>query len=367
MFRNVVLYGDALARLKELPGECVQACVTSPPYYGLRRYGTQATEIGREDSPQEYVGRLVEVFREVRRTLRDTGVLWLNLGDSYAGSGKGPAEHVAHNLNVNDGRVPPGMKPKDLMMIPAQVAVALRADGWYLRAEIVWSKTSCMPESVTDRPTRSHEMVYLLSKSRVYHYDLDAVREPFAESTVVGQRERGRHDGQVTVDGIPGRSRMGGLKSCMPHPLGRNRRSVWSIAPSRVGGHTAVMPVELAEICIRAGSRPGDLVLDPFAGSATTLMVAKTLERDYVGIELNEAYRPLIEQRLARADRSRAELEAFRQEVRMRSGSATGTPLDDEASFKVVATLINIDELVAQVVADIEADPRGPQEARKTA
>ena len=253
------------------------------------------------------------------------------------------------NTSVGRGKRETGIGPKNLMGVPWMVAFALRADGWTLRSDIIWHKLNVMPTSVTDRPTTNHEHVFLLSKQATYFYDQDAVREPFAESTLKGQSTRTRVNGQKAVDATPGRSRQAGLINVAPHPGGRNMRTVQSIAPSRVGGHSAAMPAVLADICIRAGSKRGDIVLDPFAGSGTTPMVARHLERNYIGIEINEAYRPVIEGRLARADQSRAELDAFRQAAGVHSVAL----LDDERHFEVVAKLINIDNIVAATVAAI--------------
>jgi DNA modification methylase len=297
--RNIVLFGDALARLRAVPDGCVQTCVTSPPFWQLRDYFVEG-QIGLEETPGEYVAKLVDVFREVRRVLRDDGTLWLNLGDAYAANRSYQvASSLRPTLDVgrsNANNVPEGLKPKDLIGLPWMTAFALRADGWYLRSDVVWAKEAPMPESMTDRPTRSHEMVFLLSKRARYFYDAAAIREPFADARlgrdgVRQSRERnrgGRTDGYTKPNGIDPSANGG-----------RNKRSVWQIgaAPSK-GGHPAPFPPELPELCIRAGSRKRDLVLDPFAGSGTTLMVAVDLDRDYLGVELNETYRPLIDERL---------------------------------------------------------------------
>jgi len=285
--RNFVLYGDCITRLKEIPTGSVQTCVTSPPYFGLRDYDAEG-QVGLEVTHELYVQRLVDIFREVRRVLREDGTLWLNLGDSYTSGGR--SCRAPDSKDSKGGRVtgnyrtpqPIDLKPKDLMMIPARVALALQADGWWLRSDIIWSKGNPMPESVKDRPTRSHEYVYLLTKSQDYYYNADAIREPF-----VGAHGQDRE--------------------------GRNKRTVWDINPKPYKeAHFATFPPELPEVCIKAGSRVGDLVLDPFAGSGTTLMVAKDLDRDFIGIELNEDYRPLIEGRITSAIENAGQRENFR-------------------------------------------------------
>ena len=277
----MILTGDAVERLRELPDGIAQTCITSPPYFGLRDYGVEG-QIGLEETPQEYVERLVTVFREVRRVLRDDGTLWLNLGDSYASQGgahggrndnqRGVGARRVHAAGGGDqaARTPPdGLKPKDLVGIPWRVAFALQADGWYLRSDIVWAKPNPMPESVRDRPTRAHEYVFLLSKNERYFYDHEAIKEPAVSN----------------------------------HPSSkRNRRSVWHI-PVRPfkGAHFAVFPEALVEPMVLAGSRPGDLVLDPFAGSGTTGVVARRHGRRFLGIELNPEYVELAEHRLEEA------------------------------------------------------------------
>jgi DNA modification methylase len=309
----VIIQADA--RRIPLRDGCVQCVVTSPPYWGLRDYGV-AGQIGLEATPEAYVTAMVEVFREVRRVLADDGVLWLNLGDSYAtGAGKvgdcpgggaqgerwkqrGPSRaQVPDGKNPNAGvptyqpnRMPiAGLKPKDLVGIPWRVAFALQADGWYLRSDIIWSKPNPMPESVTDRPTKAHEYVFLLAKSERYYYDADAVREKPAVSSFVRWGDdpytKRRPDGQPTYTQLEGEN------TCGIHPLGRNARSVWTITTKPyVGAHFATMPKQLAERCIKAGSKPGDLVLDPFGGSGTTTQVAYELNRRSVMLDLNMAY-----------------------------------------------------------------------------
>tara|TARA_Y100000310_G_C20637400_1_gene791938 strand:+ start:563 stop:1543 length:981 start_codon:yes stop_codon:yes gene_type:complete len=307
-----VYTGDVLDSLDVLESGSVDCCVTSPPYWGLRDYGVTG-QIGLEATPDEYVARMVEVFAEVRRVLRDDGTLWLNLGDSYAGSwgnqGRKEERGTQRPINggmltpVHDGRYPskgsntgacpPGLKPKDLIGIPWRVAFALQADGWYLRSDIIWHKPNPMPESVTDRPTRSHEYLFLLSKSQHYHYDHEAIKEPSAEPGRIRRAdpvggashvERGQHSRGGEVNGVT---------------ANRNRRSVWTI-PTRPfkGAHFAVFPLELVSPCIQAGSREGGTVLDPFTGSGSTGVVAGRLFRDFVGIELNPEYAEMARRRI---------------------------------------------------------------------
>ena len=305
--------GDALAVLTALPAESVHCCVTSPPYWGLRDYGADG-QIGLERTPDAYVARLVEVFREVRRVLRGDGTLWLNLGDSYASDTKGSGGTGKSTLvgTPNDGngqlftarKVQHGIKPKDLVGIPWLVAFALRADGWYLRSDIIWAKPNPMPESVTDRPTKAHEYLFLLSKSASYYYDQDAIREPhrwpdMARKVIAApnagrdgdyQKESGRNDGGEHISGV-------GFAS--DPDAGRNRRTVWTIATQPFSeAHFATMPRALVEPCIKAGCPVGGTVLDPFSGAGTTGLVATRLQRRYVGIELNPDYVAMSERRI---------------------------------------------------------------------
>lgn len=315
LLSNRVLVGDVLTGLAQLPDGCVQTCVTSPPYYGLRDYG-MAGQIGLEKSPDEFIARLVAVFREVRRVLRDDGTLWLNIGDSYAGGGTiGRNDTTPEALARRAGRygtgtgtgsavgshgqrkAVSGLKPKDLIGIPWMLAFALRADGWFLRQDIIWHKPNPMPESVTDRCTKAHEYVFLLSKSARYFYDFDAMQEPVCASTV----ERLSQPTLATQVGsarVPGKTN-GNMKAVGQSDT-RNRRSVWTVStqPFREA-HFATFPEELVEPCILAGSKVGDLVLDPFLGSGTTAAVAQRLGRDYVGCELNPAYAVIARNRIS--------------------------------------------------------------------
>ena len=306
-----ILVGDCLASLKTMADQSVQTCVTSPPYYGLRDYGHDG-QIGLEETPEAYVVRLVEVFREVRRVLRDDGTLWLNLGDSYARSGgtdrkissTGKVGNTLKTLELLPCRkqTPPiGVKEKDLLGIPWMVAFALRADGWYLRQDIIWHKPNPMPESVTDRCTKAHEYVFLLTKSARYFYDAAAIAEEAIYTGVTGmdgsgfkppQNFSGKHSGGSET--LPSRKTVPGIDDGR-----RNARSVWPIATHPYSGaHFATMPPALAERCIKAGSKAGDTVLDPFGGAGTTGLVADRLNRSAILCELNPNYAALANTRI---------------------------------------------------------------------
>jgi len=352
-----ILTGDCRALLPTLPDRSVDCCVTSPPYFGLRDYGVEG-QLGLEPTPDEFVAAMVAVFREVRRVLRDDGTLWLNLGDSYAGSwgaqsrGGAPSDKstlagnghsaggpktkslsavqiaAAPKKQSRTGSIPQGsgLKPKDLIGIPWRVAFALQADGWWLRSDIVWHKPNPMPESVTDRPTNAHEHVFLLTKSPRYYYDLDAVREPLAESSVAriaqdtaGQTGSARADRPMKA--VLARNSFRRASSKRGEPLtpdarcgthrpdrpdtetdlrGRNARNVWTVATQPfTEAHFATMPPELAERCIKAGCPRGGVVLDPFGGAGTTGLAADRLQRDAILLELNPEYAALAERRIA--------------------------------------------------------------------
>lgn len=309
-FTSTLYYGaDVRESLRLLEPQSVQCVVTSPPYWGLRSYlgegdPLKGSEIGAEPTPESYVTAMVDVFREVRRVLRDDGVLWLNLGDSFARDG-GPvtkpgatakAGNTLANVDTREGQRASdiSLKPKDLVGIPWMLAFALRADGWYLRSDVIWAKGSCMPEAVTDRPTRSHEYVFLLTKNARYFYDADAVREGAVQADHVRADKIGGNKGDETHHS-PG--------SIFEGSTTRNRRSVWTInSRPYKGAHFATMPPALAEVCIKAGTRPGDTVMDPFSGSGTTGYVANRLGRHYVGTDLNLDYLPLAEARLTGMD-----------------------------------------------------------------
>ena len=344
-----ILHGDSVEMLKTIPDETVDCCVTSPPYYGLRDYGTATwvggdpscphyrtskksdktatghknmmetghavgdaiyktvcpicgavrvdNQIGLEETPDEYIDRLVSVFREVKRVLRDDGTLWLNIGDSYCVTGdkgnykdhKNPegrnGQSVARNKRID------GIKSKDLIGIPWMLAFALRADGWYLRQDIIWHKPNPMPESVRDRCTKSHEYIFLFSKKPKYYFDIEAIKENAKPDNSVRDRDH------TKLNNTPGRTRMGGLKT--NHYTKRNKRDVWKIATRPYKeAHFATFPEQLIEPCILAGSRPNGIVLDPFFGSGTTGVVAEKFGRRYIGIELNEEYVELAKKRL---------------------------------------------------------------------
>lgn len=285
--------GDCLSVLQGMLDGSVSCCVTSPPYYGLRDYGVDG-QIGLESSPQVFVERLVAVFREVRRVLRDDGTLWLNLGDSYAAnrsyqvnSTKGGPKHGPGQSSGGKGsRVPDGLKPKDLIGIPWRVAFALQADGWYLRQDIIWHKPNPMPESVKDRCTKAHEYIFLLSKSSKYYFDHDAIKEP---ATYAGQMRGGsKNRYEQNAAGM----------DCKVYDT-RNKRSVWTVKPQPFkGAHFATFPPDLIEPCILAGCPTDGVVLDPFGGSGTTAEVARKHGRNSILIELNPTYVEIARQRL---------------------------------------------------------------------
>lgn len=300
-----IIQGDVRAAIKTLPAESVHCVVTSPPYYGLRDYGV-AGQIGLEPTPDEYIAELVAVFREVRPVLRTDGTLWLNLGDSYANDAKwggaSGGKHVSAlhgNSGIGRGRKYTGAKPKDLLMIPARVALALRVDGWWLRSDIIWAKPNPMPESVTDRPTSSHEHVFLLAKAERYFFDADAARGVASwtrENNPDWQTQRDATNEQKGCDNRNAKS--GGFTQWQPEQ-GRNIRNVWTIATSPYPeAHFATFPPELAERCIRAGCPRGGTVFDPFAGSGTTGLIANRNGRNSILIELNAGYVAMARKRI---------------------------------------------------------------------
>jgi DNA modification methylase len=317
-----VLEGDALTVLSSLPEQSAQTCVTSPPYYGLRDYGHEG-QLGLEATPQEYVERLVAVFREVRRVLRDDGTLWLNIGDSYASYRDGKATPDTTRGESTGTLVPKGsaknrtaatfagtgIKHKDLIGIPWMLAFAMRSDGWYLRSDIIWQKPNPMPESVKDRPTSSYEHVFLFSKQERYYYDADAIREAQSPNTAVEIASRKNLHNKGTFGGERpdlARSRT----DYVPEDGKRNARNVWSVNTKPFSGaHFAVFPVKLVEPCVLAGShcvsvaRPEiksgqSTVLDPFTGSGTTGVAALRCDRHFVGVELNPEYAVLARNRI---------------------------------------------------------------------
>ena len=295
-------HGDALEVLRTLPDECVQTCVTSPAYWGLRDYEVPG-QLGLEATVDEYVEALVAVLEEVRRVLRPDGTLWLNLGDSYAsapggGQGKnGSRASRTFTARIKQRKGGAGLKRKDLVGVPWLVALALRDAGWWLRCDIIWAKPSPMPESVPDRPTRAHEYLFLLSKSASYYYDQAAVAEPVAG----GAKPRGTGVNpkatQSTASVRQNESWSAAVRGTVER---RNRRTVWTIAPAPFPeAHFATFPPALIAPCILAGSRPGDVVLDPFMGSGTTAQVAQHLGRRWIGIELNADYIAMQRRRTA--------------------------------------------------------------------
>lgn len=282
-----ILHGDALEVLKTLEASSIHCCVTSPPYYNLRNYNAPG-QIGLESSPAAYVERLVQVFREVKRILREDGTLWLNLGDSYCTQGGW------------------GAKKKDLLGVPWRVALALRDDGWFLRSEIIWHKTNVLPESVRDRPTKAHETLFLLTRAKRYYYDAHAVREPVKESSIARYlNARNLTQKEVTARADPricrmrSRSREEKLASVA---LGRNKRSVWECpVASYRGAHFATYPERLVVPCVLAGCPEGGVVLDPFAGAGTTGVVTVKHRRTFIGVELNPEYAEIARARIKEA------------------------------------------------------------------
>lgn len=335
-----IITGDALTELRKLPDGCVDCCVTSPPYWGLRSYlpegdPLKALEIGCEATPGESIAALVEVFREVRRVLADDGTLWINVGDAFAGSwgaqsrmGGNERNQMAkrqvqvaqrHGSGTGSMTRTPGLKPKDMVLLPARLAIALQDDGWWVRQTVIWQKTNCMPESVEDRPTTAHEYVIFLTKSRLYFYDHEAVREAY----VYGP-DHHRNVTTPPVSHVPGAPPHTGLHrggnrkrsadaAGQRHSRyetgnlnienaergnGRNLRSVWTMATDPYPGHPAAMPRELVRNCIRAGCKPGGTVLDPFAGSGTVGLVADQEQRSAILIDLNPKDAELARERI---------------------------------------------------------------------
>ena len=306
---NTIICADALDGLKVLEDESVDMCVTSPPYYGLRDYGTER-QIGMEESPQEYVKNLTEIFMEVHRVLKPTGTLWLNIGDSYAGSGKGPMSlavagngknKTLYEKNKRVQEVPKtwaGIKPKDMIGIPWMLAFSLRENGWYLRSDIIWKKRNCLPESVKDRPTKCYEHIFLLSKEKQYYYDYKAIQEPLMDVSKA-RYKRGRSANSKYV-GQQGITQVRENFSDFDQEF-RRKRDVWEVSTNtyKMDEHFAMYPEKLIEPCILAGSPKGGIVLDPFFGSGTTGAVSKRLGRQYVGIEINPKYCEKAGQRIA--------------------------------------------------------------------
>ena len=270
-----ILTGDCRELLRTLDAESVQCVITSPPYWGLRDYGV-SDQIGLEPSPQEYVRQMVEVFREVRRVLRNDGTVWLNLGDSYATG------------------TPPGLKPKDLIGIPWRVALALQDDGWWLRSDIIWAKPNPMPESVTDRPAKAHEYIFLLTKSARYYYDADAVKVPAAWERW-GKHTTPKYSGTKSSVGWMTNK----TKAELEERTTANLRDVWTVPTHAYSeAHFATFPPKLIEPCVLAGTKEGDLILDPFTGAGTTGLVATRKGRRFIGTELNPDYANMARNRI---------------------------------------------------------------------
>lgn len=327
--RNTILEGDALAVLRSLPSRSVQCVITSPPYFGLRDYGV-AGQIGLETELEDYLAKMLAVFDEVFRVLKPTGTCWLNIGDSYAGNvhtgtyGKNRA-WVGENGGPTGKRVPHGLKPKDLMLIPFRLALALQQAGWWIRQVNIWDKPNCFPESVTDRPTTSHEYVFLLARSERYYYDAAAIAEP--ANYPVGSRENAP---QGSFNGKHGHGAFRAIRDT------RNKRSVWTVNTDAFpDAHYAVFPTDLIEPMVLAASRPGDLVLDPFIGSGTTAVVAVQHGRDYLGIELNHEYAEMARRRIA--EEGRPVVLPRKQRQQMRQKGITQSSLLDVAETEASA------------------------------
>ena len=292
---NHIYQGDCIKSMRLLPDESIDCCITSPPYWGLRDYG-HADQIGLEETPEAYVGKIVDIFREIRRILKPTGTVWLNLGDSYAGNcSRASYGRVGLGERERDGvykRTGAGLKSKDLVGIPWMVAFALRSDGWYLRQDIIWHKPNPMPESVNDRCTKAHEYIFLLSKSAKYYYDEKSIREP-AKDWGTRNRSNMRNGTQDP------KLKHHGLSDCNHSERGRNKRSVWTInTKSYSEAHFATYPEELIRPCILAGCPEGGIVIDPFFGSGTTGVVAVKNNRQWIGCELNSDYINIAEKRI---------------------------------------------------------------------
>ncbi len=289
---NTIIHGDALSVLKSMPDDIVDCVVTSPPYWGLRNYGV-VSQIGHEKTPEEYIEKMTYIFKEIKRILKSTGTIWINIGDSYynnfgGGSktcGVGNIKALRERGRANKQKHPL-IKFKDIVGIPWMLAFALRNDGWYLRQDIIWHKSNAMPESVHDRCTKSHEYIFLMTKNPKYYFDQDSIREPLNLSSFVEGRA-------VNTNGPTDMKRF-----C--HPKGRNKRSVWTVPTASVYGqeHPATYPEKLILPCILAGCPRGGVVLDPFFGSGTTGFVASNNGRDYIGIEINEKYIEIAKERL---------------------------------------------------------------------
>lgn len=292
-----IICGDCLEVLKTMPDESVNCCITSPPYYGLRDYGVDG-QIGLEETPDEYIRKLTDVFHEVKRVLKNDGTLWVNIGDTYNGAKTGNTEIIKHKnvaeTNEFKKKLWNGCKQKDIIGIPWMLAFSLRADGWYLRQDIIWHKPNPMPEPVKDRCVKSHEYIFLLSKSPQYFFDYEAIQED-----AICKDDRRNGQGRIAYDGKRTESDdKNAQRSFVSINEKRNKRDVWSVIPSHVKEvHFATYPEELVEPCILAGTQEGGVVLDPFFGSGTTGRVAERLGRKWIGIELNERYVEIAKKR----------------------------------------------------------------------
>jgi DNA modification methylase len=326
---NYIHQGQVIEGLQKFPDKFFHTCVTSPPYYGLRDFGVDG-QIGLEQTPEEFIQKLVEVFRVVRDKLRDDGTVWLNIGDSYAAGKTGRSDQAGFYSRTHEyeskcldeektRKAPAGLKPKDLIGIPWMLAFALRADGWYLRQDIIWNKPNPMPESAKDRCTKAHEYIFLLSKSKKYYYDHEAISEPVSPNTharlsqdvqkqIGSARANGgsRSERPMKAVGRKVAKAGSGIKNNESFdqamaimPTDRNKRSVWTVATMPYKeAHFATFPEKLIIDCIKAGSPAGGNVLDPFMGAGTTAVVAKALGRNYGGCELNPKYMKIIDKRL---------------------------------------------------------------------
>ncbi len=304
---NKIYNCDCLSGLKTFPEQCVHTCVTSPPYFGLRDYGVDG-QIGLEPTPQDFVHALVSVFREVRRVLRDDGTLWLNLGDSYSADRwtNDPGKSLSgtercKNWSTLAHKKNSGLPPKNLIGIPWRVAFALQADGWYLRQDIIWHKPNPMPESVKDRCTKSHEYIFLLSKSPTYYFDADAIKEPCSDVSKKRAQYGWNCDRPSTKNASKGGTGIhtGKMGNRFVPEGGRNKRDVWTVVTRACReAHFATFPPDLIRPCILAGAPVGGLVLDPFMGAGTTAMVASQEGRKYTGFELNPEYIKIAEKRI---------------------------------------------------------------------
>jgi len=295
MNKNVIYQGNSLDVLKTLPDNSIDCCITSPPYYGLRDYGCDG-QIGLEETPEQFVSSLMDVFNQVKRVLKPEGTLWFNMGDSYAGNNSRASNNgragFGNEREIVVNRTGEGLKSKDLIGVPWMCAFALRSNGWYLRQDIIWHKPNPMPESVTDRCTKAHEYIFLMSKSAKYYYDQLSIKE---DCKTFDNSNRDRDT--TKLNNTPGRTKMKGLKTNQYEKA--NKRSVWTVNTKPYqDAHFATFPEELIVDCIKAGCPENGIVLDPFSGAGTTALVSRKLNRNFIGIELNPEYIKIAENRL---------------------------------------------------------------------